>query len=208
MSYHPILLDIQLTYIQLLMIPTFIVAAIFGYRRGWKEEAITSVGLLFSLLLFSNPQVANLFATLINRIVWAFGLFIDALFGGGGNNNANAITAENFQTFQMIAFTLAVILSYIIGSAVGKRKGVPYSGKILGAFVGVLNAYIVLSKAIDFWNQRRAADANAPFSEPTQIFITPGPATNELRSNLPTIFAILFLVILVITFLRLPKIKH
>lgn len=208
MTIQPVLLDVTLNYLQLIMIPLFAVAAFYGFQRGWREEAITSVGLLVSLLIFANNRGANLFASLINRITDAFRVFISVLFGSGNAEPRTTITPENFPTFQLISFVIAVGLSYLVGSAIGKRGEITRFGQGLGALIGALNAYIVLSKLYDFWLQRQAAGSDLPLDEPTQILITPAPVTNDLKSNLPTIFALLFLIILIITFIRLPKIRQ
>ena len=199
---------IQLNFMQLLMIPVFLVAAFFGWRRGWREEAITTVGLIMALVLFSNEAVAQNMALLLNRIVGAFGIFINALFGGDQADSEPFITAENFDTFRTIAFLLGAVVSYIIGSAIGRRSDVGRAGQLIGAGVGVFNSYILLSKLMDFWVARERAGADLPFDQGANIIVSPIPQNNELRANLPTIFTLLFLVILIVTFFRLPKIRQ
>ncbi len=199
---------IQLNFMQLLMIPVFLIAGFYGWRRGWREEAITTVGLVFTLLLFSNETVATNIASLINRIVVAFGVFLNALFGGERSDPSAFITAENFSTYQTIAFIVGAFLSYIVGSAIGRRSGLPRTGRVFGVVVGMFNAYLVLSKLLDFWVASDRAGANLPFDDGAQIIVSPIPQSNELRANLPTIFTLLFLVVLVVTFFRLPKMRQ
>lgn len=194
---------IQLSFIHLL-IPFFIAGGVIGWKRGWKEEAITSVGLLFALLLFSNDLVAERMAELLNRIVAAFGIFIDALFGRNGDPSEPFITGENFAMFRTVGFFLGVVLAYVVGSAIGERRDLGHDGKVLGALVGVLNSYIVMSRVLDFIRERQET-SGLPFDTSSQIIVPPIPETNELRSNLPTIFALLFLIVLVVTFFRLPR---
>jgi hypothetical protein len=210
MPNHFILLQqtIEISYLTLVMIPVFLVAGFFGWRRGWKEEAITTVGLILALVLFSNETVATNMALLLNRIIGAFGIFINALFGGDRGESEPFITSDNFDTFRTIAFGIGVVVAYVVGSALGRRTSVGRSGRVIGAGIGVLNAYIVLSKVIDFWVARELAGANLPFDEGAQIIVSPISQQNELRANLPTIFALLFLIILVVTFFRLPKIRQ
>jgi len=199
---------IQLSYTQLLMIPAFLAGGFMGWRRGWKEEAITTVGLLFTLLLFSNETVASNMASLLNRIINAFGVFINALFGGDGAESRDFITSENFDGFRIIAFTVGAVISYIVGSAIGRRDEMSRGGQLVGVGVGIFNAYLVLSRYIDYWVARQRAGADLPLEEGTNIVVSPISQTNELRANLPTIFALLFLVILIVTFFRLPKIRQ
>lgn len=199
---------IQLSYSQLLMFPALLIGGIVGWRRGWKEEAITTVGLLFTLILFSNETVASSMAALLNRIISAFGVFINALFGGDSADSGDFITSENFDTFRIVSFTVGVIVSYIVGSAIGRRNEIGRGGKLIGVGVGMFNAYLVLSRYIDYWVARQRAGADLPLQEGTNIVVSPISQTNELRANLPTIFALLFLVVLIVTFFRLPKIRQ
>ena len=203
---------LQLDFNQLLMIPAFLVAGFYGWRRGWREEAITAVGLIFTLLLFSNETIATNLANLINRIVAAFGVFMNALFGGEQTEARPLITADNFSTFQIISFIVGGVASYVIGSSIGKRDELGRGARGLGVLVGVFNAYLILSKVIDFLlvQRRENGDLPMPFEleNGTQISIAPMAQTNELRANLPTIFALLFLIVLVITFFRLPKMRQ
>lgn len=199
---------IQLSYTQLLMIPAFLVGGIVGWRRGWKEEAITTIGIVFALLLFSSQTGSESMALLLNRIINAFKIFINALFGGEQADSGDFITSNNFATFRIISFSVGVIVAYIVGSAIGRRNNVNRTGHLIGIGVGVFNAYLVLSKLLDYWVQRQNEGANLPLQEGTNIIVSPITQTNELRANLPTIFALLFLVVLIVTFFRLPKIRQ
>ena len=199
---------IQLSFRELLMIPAFLLAGIYGWRRGWREEAITTVGLVVSLLMFSNENIATNIASLINRVVAAFGVFLNALLGGETTSFNPLITADNFDTFRMVAFAVATVTSYIIGTAIGKRSETPRTGHFFGILVGMFNIYLVLSKAYDFWLERRQAGQNMPFDDGAQIIVTPMPTDNGLRANLPTIFTLLFLIVLVVTFFRLPRMRE
>ncbi len=207
---HVILLQstFQISYTQLLMIPALLIGGFFGWQRGWKEEAITTVGIIFAIVLFSNQTVASSVAELLNRIVSAFGVFINALFGNDGNGSEPFITNDNFDTFRVIAFIIGVILAYIIGTALGRRSGVNRGGQVIGTGLGMLNAYIVLSRALDFWIARERDNLNLPFEDGAQILVSPMTQENTLRPHLPTIFALLFLVVLVVTFFRLPKMRQ
>lgn len=203
---------LQLDFTQLLTIPVLIVAGIYGWKRGWREEALTSVGLILALLLFSNETVATNIASIINRIVSAFGLFLNVLLGGEQTEANPLITANNFSTFQIIAFTVAAGLSYIVGGALGRRQNVGKAGKALGVLIGTFNAYLIMTRVIEFLTglQRKNGDVPIPFGldNGAQINIMPMTQSNGLRANLPIIFALLFLVIMVITFFRLPKIRQ
>lgn len=199
---------IELNYMQVLMVPIFLVAGFYGWKRGWREEAITGVGLIIALFMFSNETIAGNIANLLNRIVGAFGIFLDALLGGDRSNAEPIIDTTNFATFQFIAFVLGIIAAYIVGSAIGRRSEVEGLGRFFGIMIGLFNAYLVLSKIFDFWLARDRQGAELPFDDGAQIIVTPMPPTNELRSNLPTIFALMFLIVLVVTFFRLPKIRQ
>ncbi len=210
MSFRLILLQqaIQFSFLQLLMLVIFPIAGFFGWRRGWKEEAITTVGLIFSLVLFANPTVAENMAGLLNRIINAFAVFINALFGSESGERSPFIDSDNFENFRAISFIIGVLLSYVIGSAIGSRDEVSRGGRVIGVGVGVLNSYLVLSRLLDFWIAYDKEGANLPFDEGVGITVSSISQQNALKDNLPTIFALLFLVVLIVTFFRLPRMRE
>lgn len=196
-------MELRLTYQLLLTLPFLIAGVIYGWRRGWREEAITTVVLLAALLFFGNNRLADIMGTLVNRIVQAFALFFSALFGG--EVSAPQLVTENTQGFFRFAgFVLFVIMAYVIGGALGLRVGMSRAGRLLGSILGGLNVFLVASQLFGYI-QRFLPDA---FQRESTITITPDTDANLFRSYLPSIFALLLILLLVMVFLRLPKIRQ
>lgn len=185
---------------QLLIIIPFLIMGVFGgLRRGWIEEAITTVGLIFALVFFSNIERTSLLGVLINRVVQAFALFFGALLGTTFDSQA-LVEIGNPNLFQFVGFVFTVILAYIVGSAVGRRRGLTRLGYAMGGILGAINVFLVASQLITFITQYFPN-----FFERT-VTVTSDNG-NVLREYLPSIFALLFILLLVIFFLRLPKIR-
>ncbi|MDP9313547.1 MAG: hypothetical protein M3R24_22140 [Chloroflexota bacterium] len=186
-------------YQLLILIPFLIMGVFGGLRRGWIEEAITTIGLIFALVFFSNVERTSLLGVLINRVVQAFALFFGALLGTTFEAQG-LVEIGNPNVFQFVGFVLTVILAYIVGSAVGRRRGLTRLGYAMGGILGAINVFLVASQLITFITQYFPN-----FFERTVTVTSEGG--NVLREYLPSIFALLFILLLVIFFLRLPKIR-
>lgn len=196
-------MQLQLTWQLLLTLPFLVAGVLYGWRRGWREEAITTVVLLGALLFFGNNRLADILGSLVNRIVQAFALFFSALFGL--NIAAHELVTENNAgLFRFIGFIILVMLAYVIGSALGLREGVGRAGRLLGAVLGGLNVFLVASQ---LWSYLQRFLPSI-FERESTITITPDSDANLLRGYLPSIFAILLILLLIIVFLRLPKIRQ
>ncbi len=196
-------MELQLTYQLLLTLPFLIAGVIYGWRRGWREEAITTVVLLGALLFFGNNRLADIVGTFVNRIVQAFALFFSALVGGEVTAR-DLVTENNESLFRFIGFVVFVIMAYVIGSALGLRVGLSRIGRLLGAILGGLNVFLVASQLFTYIQ----GYLPAVFQQESTITITPDGGVNVLRSYLPSIFAILLILLLITVFLRLPKIRQ
>ncbi|WP_026370132.1 hypothetical protein [Kallotenue papyrolyticum] len=192
-----------ISYQVLLIAPFVIIGALYGFRRGWREEAITTVGLLLALIFFGSTDRASLLGQLINRIVAAFASFFGTLLGT--DLQATPLIAEdNPTTFQMIGFILVAILVYIIGSALGERRNMAAAGRLMGAVLGGINVILVGAQLFSMINQRNPEF----FDTQTTIEVTPATGVNVLQNYLPSVFALLFILLLIILFLRLPKMRQ
>lgn len=192
-----------ISYQLLLIFPFLVIGALYGARRGWREEAITTVGLLLALIFFGNPERTGLLGELINRIVQAFASFFGTLIGT--DLEATPLIAnDNPGNFQLIGYILVVILAYIIGGALGERKNMGRGGRSLGAILGAINVFLVGSQLASFINQYFPNF----FNRQSTITVTPAAGANVLRGYLPSVFALLFILLLIILFLRLPKIRQ
>lgn len=196
-------MDFSLTYQLVLTIPFLVVGMLYGWRRGWREEAITAAGLLLALLFFGNTRLAESLGSLVNRIVQAFALFFSTIFGGEVTSR-ELVTINNQELFRFAGFIVFVLLAYLVGGALGQRTALRNSGRLLGSVLGSLNVFLIATQAFGYV-QRFLPSA---FERESTIRITPDQDVNVLRGYLPSIFALLFIVLLIIVFLRLPKIRQ
>jgi hypothetical protein len=196
-------MELRLTYQLLLTVPFLIVGTLYGWRRGWREEAITAVGLLVALLFFGNSRLADSLGSLVNRIVQAFALFFSTIFGGEVAAR-ELVTDTNQGLFRFAGFVIFVVMAYLVGGALGQRTALGRRGRLLGSLLGGLNVFLIASQAFGYV-QRFFPSA---FERESTIYIVPDQDTNVLRGYLPSIFALLFILLLIIVFLRLPKIRQ
>jgi hypothetical protein len=192
-----------ISYQLLLIFPFLLLGAMFGARRGWREEAITTAGLLFALIFFGNPERTGLLGQLINRVVQAFASFFSTLLGTDLQAQT-LISTENPGTFQIVGYILVVILAYVVGGALGERRNLARLGRLMGAILGAINVFLVGSQLFTFVNQYFPNF----FNQESTIQVTPDSGVNVLRGYLPSVFALLFILLLVILFLRLPKMRQ
>ncbi len=196
-------MQLQLSYQLLLTLPLLVAGMLYGWRRGWREEAITTVVLLGALLFFGNNRLAESLGSLVNRIVEAFALFFSTLFGGEIVAR-ELVTATNQNGFRFIGFLLFVMLAYLVGGALGQRASLRRGGRLLGSVRGGLNIFLIASQLFGFIQRFLPA----VFDRESTILITPDQDANLLRSYLPSIFALLLILLLIVVFLRLPKMRQ
>jgi hypothetical protein len=70
--------------------------------------------------------------------------------------------------------------------------------------LGGINVILIGSQLFSLINQRNPEF----FNNQTTIEVTPAGGANVLQNYLPSVFALLFILLLVILFLRLPKIRQ
>lgn len=196
-------MDLRLSYQLLLTLPFLVAGILYGWRRGWREEAITAVVLLAALLFFGNNRLAESLGAFVNRIVEAFALFFSALFGGEVAAQA-LVTETNQNLFRFVGFVLFVIAAYLVGGALGQRTLLTRGGRLLGAILGGLNVFMIASQLFGYI-QRFLPSV---FERESTIRITPEADVNALRGYLPSIFALLLILLLIVVFLRLPKMRQ
>ncbi len=196
-------MELTLTWQLLLTLPFLVAGMLYGWRRGWREEAITTSVLLVALLFFGNNRLADSLGMLVNRVLQAFALFFSALFGGE-IAAPELVNANNAGLFRFVGFLLFVGMGYVIGGALGQRTLLTRTGRLVGSILGVLNVFLIASQ-IWAYLQRFLPDV---FQRESSIRVTPDPEGTVLRSYLPSIFALLLLLLLIMVFLRLPKIRQ
>ncbi|CAA9321437.1 MAG: hypothetical protein AVDCRST_MAG93-5764 [uncultured Chloroflexia bacterium] len=179
-----------------------IAGLVYGWRRGWREEALTTGALLVALIMFGERLSDNLGA-LVNRIVQAFALFFGALFGGDIEAR-QLITETNESVFRAIGFIVSVFLAYLLGGVLGARRSLGRGGRLMGAVLGLVNVFLVASQVFAYI----ARFLPSAFQQEGQITLTPDPQATILRGYLPSIFALLLILLLIVVFLRLPKLRE
>ncbi|HEX5504712.1 MAG TPA: hypothetical protein VFW96_18995, partial [Thermomicrobiales bacterium] len=63
----------------IVLVPVFILGALSGFRRGWKDEGWTFLALLAALLLAARPDAVLL--PVLERVIGAFQRAWEALLG-------------------------------------------------------------------------------------------------------------------------------
>jgi hypothetical protein len=114
------------------------------------------------------------------------------------------VTTNNQDLFRFVGFVVFVLMAYLVGGALGQRTVLGHSGRLGGSLLGSLNVFLIASHAFGYV-QRFFPSA---FDRESTIRIRPEQDTNVLRGYLPSIFALVFIVLLIIVFLRLPKIRQ
>ena len=193
---------LQLTYQFLLTLPFMVAGIVAGWRRGWREEALTTGALLVALILFGDGLADNM-GMLVNRIVQAFALFFSALFGGEIAPQ-ELVTDTNQELFRFIGFLVSVFLAYLLGGVLGARRSLSRGGRLLGALLGMVNVFLVSSQIFAYIQPFLPA----VFQQEGEITLTPDPNAVLLRGYLPAIFTLLLILLLIVIFLRLPKIRE
>ncbi len=194
----------QLSYQFLLILPFLVIGALSGIRQGWRSEVLTTAGLLITLIFFGTPERTSQLGALFNRLVQAFGSFFSTLLNADIQTRA-VVDPANPTWFQVVGFALFVIMSYVVGGAISNPKYVSRLGAIMGGILGIVNVFLVGSQVFSFLNQYRPG----LFGQGGVIILTPGDGTADtLRDYIPTIFAVLFIFLLVYMLLRLPKTRQ
>jgi len=185
-----------------LLLPFSVFGLVAGWRRAWREEAITLVGLLIAIALFGSLSRAGTVGVFVNRLVEAFAALFGTLFGV--DIQARPLVAiDNPTIFQVVGFVLAVLLAYAIGTALGQRTGVRGLGRFAGSVLGAFNVFLIGTQVINFVNQRRPGVLDEDL-----ISATPDPNINVLWSYLPAIFITLLVLLGIVFIFRAPKLRQ
>lgn len=214
--------------------------AISGYQRGWWKEAITTIFLVFLVVLLVVPDFAQLLIEAINDIVafiWGalpqglkdvIGRFLESVLGldtSDGLIQFNSGDGSAWLVLLVVLLGISVIIGRL-GLFDGIKQGKPYSvyvttllGRILGGFLGGINALILLDLVREYLDGRflppnffseLAIASDARLQVPSggvAARVTDLPSFTFLDSPLAWIFIGLsfLLLIIVIKSGRLPK---
>lgn len=176
---------------------TYIVVIYFalsGLSRGWWKEAITTFALAILLLFLQNPDWARSFIILINQIIAAVWQYIPTGLTGfvnDGLGNFLAIETQGGAPYQIdpaAPETWFTILSIVLGAAllIGRFSFAympTFLGRVLGAVVGGVNGWLLLSIAREYLDGRALPgnEVAAATSEITLVGVSSfGPPSTSL----------------------------
>ncbi len=194
-------MQINWTLIACLVIGFFVIA---GFSKGWWKEAIITAFLLAPIFLLQNPDVAQTLITGINdAIAWVWDILpnsitsffntgIDAAFVVNTSNAAPQIDAANPTTW--IVFLAVLVGGAILLSRASLGSNPTLFGKLLGALLGLVNGFLILSLFREYLDGRALPGNTPPDSELNLVGTSAfGPAAQTVTveaTNLPnyTIF--------------------
>jgi hypothetical protein len=200
---------------QALLVPFMVIFGLVGLRRGfWREVGITGG---MALVLLGTIIFPTSLISFINRVITnvprVFGLLLnidaeplpnDLLFGEAGSGR-----------FLLARFALFVLLAVLVYTSRfswayegGKPRFARGAGQgVLGAVFGVITGLLWFVALNSFLNELRAL-RNSPVIPPEGTTITVPTITDlsPVVAFVPTLVAILLIILLVLAFLRLPNI--
>lgn len=194
----------SLTYLHIL-VGIGAIFGLIGLLRGVAREVATAIGIIIAYLILKWGE--SPLTVWVNRL-YRMGIF--AARGGLVAEDPTSIWAEVRElpllietdterlVFRLVAFAVLVLLSYIAGNKIFRRRpktfgpliiypGPPIFSRLLGIAVGLMNGYLVANFAIPH---------AFPEAE-TVIRLPTGPAVEFLRTNLAFVF--IGLVVILIT---------
>lgn len=149
------------------MVVTYIVIGYFavsGFSRGWWKEAITTIILAVLIFLLQNPTWAESFIDLINGLISTVWSVIPGSITPTLSNGIEAAFAVNtgggpFQFDAATPGTWLTILVLVIGGAIlFSRNSLGFEptliGKVMGAFIGGLNGFLIISLVREYLDGR------------------------------------------------------
>lgn len=201
---------------QALLVPFLIVFGLIGLRRGfWREIGIAGGMALVVLgtVIFPNALISFLNRIIIN-IPRVFGLLLgrsgvqalpeNLLFGDPGSGR---YLLARFALFVLLAF-LMYSMRFSWAYDGGKPRLSRTTGqRILGGVFGAITGFLWFVSLNTFLNQLRDV-INTPVLPPEGRTITVPTVSNisPLLDFVPTLVAILLIILLALAFLRLPNI--
>lgn len=161
-----------------------------GFLRGWWKEGITTIFLVFLLLLIQRPDIAIRIIDSINKVIKLIFTFFTARSLEPEALAATAATVEppvtiDPTTFKIYLITLIalVVASYFISNnRIGNNIVTP-GGRLVGAVLGIINGVIALSLIREYAIGRflPGAQVSAAAAPPTTFALQ---VTNLPRSSI------------------------
>ena len=200
---------------QSLLVPFLVIFGLIGLRRGfWREVGITGgmALVLLGTVIFPTALI-NFINRVISNVPRVFGLLLnvdaealpnDLLFGEPGSGR---FLLARFALFVLLA-SLVYTSRYSWAFEGGKPRSARGGGQtILGGIFGAITGLLWFIALNDFLNQLRVL-RNDPVIPPEGTTLTIPTITDlsPVIAFVPTLVAILLIILLVLAFLRLPNI--
>jgi hypothetical protein len=205
---------------QALLIPFLVIFGLIGLRRGfWREVGITGG---MALVLLGTVIFPTALISFINRVVInvprVFGLLLnlegveplpnDLLFGEPGSGRFLLARFALFVLLATLVYTSRYSWAYESGREGPRPRAVRNAGQaVMGGIFGAISGLLWFIALNDFLNQLRTL-RNDPVIPPEGTTLTVPTITDlsPVVAFVPTLVAILLIILLVLAFLRLPNI--
>ena len=186
----------------MILVPIFVLGAMSGFKRGWRDEAWTLGALLLTVLLVARPEAVLLPA--LERMIGAFQRAGQALLGRDTSGPPFSFDDPLRPWAALLAFMFFVALAYAFGHLVGKGEPSRGLSKLLAGLLGALNLTIVVTWLITRFAATRGDDGSVQLIVPSfrgaqVVFGT--PTTNNVMASWPGLIALLLVVILFVLLL-------
>ena len=133
---------------------TYIVIGLFalvGFTRGWLREALTTILLMFLVLMIAKPEVALRIMSVVTQVLLVIANLILARLTDPAKLQdliqaiKNLFDMENPYGFMLLLTIGLILVSYVVGKrALAESKLTPLS-RLLGGTLGAVNGFVVLS---------------------------------------------------------------
>lgn len=162
-----------------IIVPLMLFGAVIGFRRGWRIETVTAMGIFFTGLVLSEAgnqllRFVNRIPALINFILDAQVLPQDPLISGD----------DNIALFYLGVFMIGMILFYAFPSILIKAPvGIPgtkgatatWSERFVGGLVGGITGFMIFNVGLQWLTTYLQSH---PSEENTTITITLPPVSD------------------------------
>lgn len=170
-------MDIYIDY----NIVQWIFVAVFGFVgffRGWFKELFTTFLLVLMALPLFNEDLANYIIGLANRIIEIIRRFFSIVMNSE-TSDVQAFSVDNSYTLFITVLAILVLLSYMSDRIGFGPRGVTAFSAVLGALLGSLNGFLILSLIKDYLL------GNFFREQAVQAFATPSDISMSVE-NVPT----------------------